>query len=181
MSELIAKSPCAGLLPAEAGGLRLSEAELGALTTLAPFRGAEKAATRALKAAHGLAWPEPGQATGEANKRAIWFGRAHVLLAGPAPDASLARHAALTDQSDGWAAVRLEGAGLEHALARLVPIDTRPAALSPGRTARTQLGHMTVSLTRLEEHAVLILAFRSMAATLVHELKTAMEAVAARG
>ena len=181
MADLIAKSPCAGLLPVTVGAITLSEEDLGVLTSLAPYRGQEKAAAEALKAAHGMAWPGPGRATGKAGARAIWFGRAHVLLAGPAPDPSLADHAALTDQSDAWATVRLEGAGVEAVLARLIPLDLRPAQFKRGHTARTQLMHMNVSVTRVGDRAFLILAFRSMAKTLVHDLKTAMEAVAALG
>lgn len=181
MAELIARSPCAGLVPLDIGKVSLSEEDLGVLTALAARRGQDKAAAARLDSAHGLAWPGPGRATGKAGARAIWFGRAHVLLAGPAPDPGLAEHAALTDQSDAWAALRLEGRGAEAVLARLVPLDLRRGVFRRGHSARTQLMHMNVSITRVGEHAFLILGSRSMAATLVHDLKTAMEAVAALG
>lgn len=181
MAELTATSPCDGLLPLEIGHAALHEEDLGALTALAPYRGRRGALAEALKAAHGLALPGPNRAAGKAGLRAIWFGRAHVLLAGPAPDTRLAEHAALTDQSDAWAAVRLEGTAAEQVLARLLPLDLRAARFGRGHTARSQLMHMGVSITRIGERAFLILAFRSMAASLVHDLKTAMEGVAARG
>lgn len=181
MAELIAKSPCDGLLPVEIGGVTLTEEDLGHLTALAPYRGQAKDAAAALKSAHGMVWPGPNRVTGKQGARAIWFGRAHVLLAGPAPDAALAAHAALTDQSDAWACVRLEGAGAEDVLARLVPLDLRAGRFKRGHSAKTQLMHMNVSISRIGEHAFLILAFRSMAKTLVHDLKTAMAGVAARG
>lgn len=181
MADLIATSPCDGLLPLEIGKTLLREEDLGVLTALAPYRGREKALAVALDEAHGLALPGPNRATGKAGLRAIWFGRAHVLLAGPAPDPRLAEQAALTDQSDAWAAVRLEGATAEEVLARLVPLDLRAAQFKRGHTARSQLMHLNVSITRIGEKAFLILGFRSMAATLVHDLKAAMEGVAARG
>lgn len=177
MAELIARTPCDGLLPRTIGTVTLEETELGTLTSVAPYKGAPDA----LKDAHGMAFPAPNRATGKAGARAIWFGRDMALLAGPEPAASLAEHAALTDQSDAWACVTLSGQGAEDVLARLVPIDTRAATFKRGHTARTQLQHLGVSLTRLGPDSFLILAFRSMAGTLVHDLVGAMETVAARG
>lgn len=181
MAELIARAPYGGALPLTLGTVTLSAEDLGLLTSLAPFRGRHKALSEALKEAHGMALPAPGRATGKAGARAIWFGRDHVLLAGPEPLASLGEHGALTDQSDAWTVLRLEGAGAEQVLARLVPIDVRAAQFKRGHTARTQLMHMSASLTRIADQAFVIMVFRSMAHTLVHDLKTAMEAIAARG
>lgn len=181
MAELIARTPCAGLLPLKIGGVDLTEEDPGAMTSLEPFRGQEAALSDALKAAHGMAWPAPNRATGKAGARAVWFGRGQALLIGPEPDTALARHAALTDQSDAWAVMRLEGAQAEDVLARLVPVDLRAASFKRGHTARTELAHMMASVTRIGESAFQIMVFRSMAQTLVHDLKTAMEAVAARG
>lgn len=181
MAELVAKSPCAGLLPLEIGAAKLTEEEAGVLTSILPYKGQDKALSEALKAAYGMAFPAPNRATGKAGARAVWFGRDLALLMGPAPDAALAAHAALSDQSDAWAAVRLEGEATEAVLARLVPVDLRASVFKRGHTVRSQVAHMAGSVTRVGEKAFLILVFRSMAATLVHDLKTAMEAVAARG
>ncbi|MEL0436134.1 sarcosine oxidase subunit gamma [Phycobacter sp. K97] len=181
MADLIAKSPCDGLLPISVGGLSLVEEDPGHLTTLAPFKGQDKALSAALEAAHGMKLPAPGRSTGKAGARAIWFGRDMVLLAGPAPDPSLAEYAALTDQSDAWAVVRLDGKGAEDVLARLCPIDLRSKSFKRGHTARTELRHMMASVTRTGANSFQIMVFRSLAQTLVHDLKTAMEAVAARG
>lgn len=173
---LTAATPCAGLLPLTIGSATLTEADPGHLTVMAPGKGL----AAALKAAHGIDLPGPGQATGTDAARAIWFGHAHILLLGPAPDPALADHAALTDVSDGWAVVRLTGAGAADVLSRLTPIDLRPTRFAPGQTVRTELFHMHASITRLEPDSFLIMVFRSMARTLVHDLKTAMEGVAAR-
>ncbi|AVO36257.1 sarcosine oxidase subunit gamma [Pukyongiella litopenaei] len=181
MAELIAKTPCDGLLPLQIGGVRLTEVPPAALTLISPWPGRDRALDAVLRAAHDLGLPGPGRATGRSGKRAIWFGRGQILLAGPDPDAALAEHAALSDQSDGWAVVDLEGDAAPVVLARLVPVDLRPTVFRRGHTARTQLGQLHVSLTRLGVRRWRIMAFRSMAHTLVHELQTAMEAVAARG
>ena len=87
-----------------------------------------------------MAWPAPGpnRATGKAGARAIWFGRGMILQGGPAPDPSLAEHAALTDQTDGWACVQLEGQRRRRCAG---PADTaRPArrAFSSAATPRAR-------------------------------------------
>lgn len=181
MAELIAKTPCEGLLPLRIGSVTASEETPGAMTALAPYRGQEKPLSQALKAAHGMAFPAPNRATGRAGARAIWFGRGQAMLIGPAPDAALGQFAALTDQSDGWAVLRLEGDAVEQVLARLVPVDLRAGSFKRGHTLRSQVQHMAGSITRIGDRAFLIMVFRSMAETLVHDVKTAMEAVAARG
>ncbi|WP_127114156.1 sarcosine oxidase subunit gamma [Shimia sediminis] len=181
MADLIAKSPCAGLLPVTHGTTSLSEVEMTTLTSVAPYKGQETGLSDALKAAHGMALPDINRATGKEGARAVWFGQGQVMLIGPSPASSLADHAAVTDQSDAWALVRLEGEAAEDVLARLVPVDLRRAQFKRGHTVRSQLQHMMVSITRTGDNAFLIMAFRSMAKTLVHDLETAMRGVAARG
>jgi len=178
--KLQAISPCAGLLPIAIGDVTLSEVEPGVMTSLAPCKGADTAFGEALKAAHGMAVPAPNRATGKEGARAVWFGQRMVLLMGPAANAGLAKHAALVDQSDAWAVVRLEGAGARDVLARLTPIDLRATVFKRGHTARTELQHMMSSVTRIGPDSYQIMVFRAFAQTLVHDLKTAMEGVAAR-
>ncbi len=181
MIDLNPVSPCAGLLPIKIGALRLTEAEAGTITSLSPYKGREDTLSDALKAAHGMAFPAPNRTTGKDGSRAIWFGLRQALLLGPVPDAALAKHAALTDQSDGWSVVRLSGPGAADVLARLVPLDLRDGHFRNGHTARTDLMHMAASLTRISADSWQIMVFRSFAQTLAHDLKTAMQGVAARG
>ncbi len=180
MVELQAKSPCAGLLPITIGEVSLSEVDTGVMTSLAPYKNTDTAFGAALKVTHGMAAPAPNRATGKEGARAIWFGQRMVLLMGPKADAGLAKHAALVDQSDAWAVVRLEGPGARDVLARLTPIDLREAVFKRGHTARTELQHMMASITRIGADSYQIMVFRAFAETLVHDLKTAMEGVAAR-
>lgn len=180
MVDLIARSACQGLLPLSVGDITLSEVSPGVMTSLAAFKGQEKAASTALKAAHGMVMPAVNRSAGKAESRAIWLGRGQVMLLGPVPDASLSKHAALTDQSDAWAVVRLEGAQAEDVLARLIPVDVRASVFKRGHTMRTDLLHMMASVTRVGSHAFQIMVFRSMAETLVHDLQSAMEGVASR-
>lgn len=181
MVELIAKAPLEGFEPLTVGTATLSEKDLGVLTSVAPYKGQIKALGEALKKAHGMAWPAPNRATGKTDARAIWFGREMAFLAGPVPDPSLAQYAALTDQSDAWTCLQLTGAAAEDILARLVPVDMRASAFKRGHTARSKVQHMNGSITRTGSETFLIMVFRSMAKTLLHDLQRAMESVAARG
>ncbi len=178
MVELVSKAPCAGLLPIEIGWVRLDETDLGALTSLSPYKDKQKELSDTLSAAYGVVYPAPNQSDVAEQAQILWFGRDMALLAGVVPEAALGAHAALTDQSDAWAAVILSGPEADSVLARLVPIDLRLHAFPNGRTARTLLGHMNVSITRTDANAFQILVFRSMAGTLVHELSEVMETVA---
>ncbi len=177
MARLVALSPCAGLLPVTHGTTTLSELTPEAITSIAPFDGEEAAVSAALEATAGAAFPAPNRWTG-ATTRIVWTGPGQAMALGPrvAPAG-----AALTDQSDAWAVMRLEGQGAEAVLARLIPIDLRRAHFPPGHAARTLLHHMTCTLLRAGDDAFDILVFRSMAATAVHDIETAMRSVAAQG
>lgn len=178
MDNLKAKSPCDGLLPLNVGAMTLEECDMGQISSIAPFK-ATKAA--ALTKALGMAFPEPLQTTSAGEARCVWAGQGEALLMGRAPDAGLGALAAVVDQSDAWATVTLTGPQGADVLARLVPVDMRETVFGVGATARTQLGHMNASITRLAPDVFLIAVFRSMAGTLVHDLTLALEAVAARG
>lgn len=181
MAELTEMTPCDGVLPVTIGKTSLTEDLPAAMTSLAPYVGQEKALSAALEAAHGMAFPAINRSTGKVGARAIWFGQGMALLQGPVASAALGGYAALTDQSDAWAVVRLEGERAEDVLARLVPVDLRCQSFKRGDTVRTELAHMMASITRLGPDAFQVMVFRSMARTLIHDLKVAMAGVAARG
>ena len=180
MVELIAKTPLSGLLPLQIGGLVAVEAELGALTSLSPYKRKMTAFKKAVKSAHGLSVPDDGKAEMSDQGHLIWFGRGEYLLTGRAADEELASAAAVVDQSDAWACVELRGAGIDEVMSRMTPIDTRIDAFPVGTTARTLIQHMNGSVTRTGLDTLVLMVFRSMAATLVHDLKSAMETVAAK-
>jgi heterotetrameric sarcosine oxidase gamma subunit len=165
------------MLPLSAGGVTLSEVLPEAITSVAPFAGQDAAVSASLDAAVGAAFPEPNRWAGSAAARAVWTGPGQAMVIGRrvTPEG-----AALTDQSDGWAVLRVEGEGAEAVLARLVPVDVRRRHMPPGHAARTLLHHMTCTLLRVDDTAFEILVFRSMAATAVHHLETAMRSVAAQ-
>ena len=176
MARLIEKTPCEALLPVTCGALTLSEVVGDRVTSVAPFRGQTTKLAAALKKL-GLGWPGPNSALAAEGAAIVWTGRDQAFLIGAEAE-SLVGLAALTDQSDGWARLRLAGPGAADVLARLVPLDLR--GFAPGQAVRSQLGHMMMVLTMPEAGVFEIMVFRSMAATAVQEIHHAMRAMAAR-
>ena len=180
MVKLVSKSPCDGILPLEIKGILLTETKPWVITSVAPYTGQQAGASAALKALIGAGLPEPNRSTGREGARVVWTGAGQAMVIGAEVDASLAQHAALTDQSDAWVVFRLEGQGVEDVLARLTPLDLNPGVFKPGHAARSLLGHMSAIFLRVSGEAFQIMVFRSMARTAVHELEITMRAVAAR-
>lgn len=177
MPELIAKSALAGQPPLTLAGLTLAEVHPGPITSVAPFPGQADAVAHMLKPL-GLSFPAPNRVVSKDDARLVWAGRDLAFLIGaPAPD-GLAAHAALTDQTDGWATLSLAGTNVIAALSRLVPIDLR--TVEPGGTARTALNHMQVILIHSGPDSFDIMVFRSMARTAWHELHAVLTALHAR-
>ena len=176
MPDLIAKSPLGDRAALTIGDVVLAEGLPVRMTSVAPFAGAEAALAAALRP---LAFPPPNRVTADGTRQMVWTARDQAFLIGPLPD-GLAAHAALTDQSDGWAHLQISGVGSEAVLARLIAIDLSLAAFPAGHVARTPLNHMNAVLIRDGAAAFTLLVFRSMARSAWHEIEGAMQAVAAR-
>jgi sarcosine oxidase subunit gamma len=131
----------------DAGELR---ARLGALYGLeAPARPV---------VAHGraldLAWAGPEQWLAVSTDRAM-----ADRLAG-----ELKGLAAVSDQSDGRAILRVSGPKLRETLAKGCPIDLHPRMFGPGDTAITAIAHMGVQLWQIDDAPTFdLLVARSMA------------------
>lgn len=180
MANLLARTPCEGLLPVTIGSVTLSEVVIERMAAVAPFKGKEGAVSAALKEACDIVFPAPNRTSSKGDARAVWAGQGRANVIGcDLPD--LSGLAAVTDQGDGVAAVKIEGDGAEAVLARLVPLDLRAATFKRGHTARSLVNHIAASITRLGPKSFEVMVMRSMAQTLVHELTEAAEGVAARG
>lgn len=178
MAKLIAKTPCYGLLPISAGTVTLTELHPISITSIAPVTGRAQAVSQSLFKACGLKFPVANRATGREGQRCIWFGHENAVLLGQAIE-NLS-DATIVDLSDGWAVMRLEGEKCEAVLARLVPVNLHSSTFKRGHTARSLLGHMSVSITRTGKRTFDLMVFRSMAHTAVHELTRAMQSIAAQ-
>jgi len=170
--KLLETTPCAGFLPRQIGQVKLSEVALGKVWSVSPFAG-KVAATDAGLRKLGIAFPLAGQIVVAGPVCAIWFGHEQALVMGAQILPKLP--AAVTDQSDGWACVRVAGQAVD-VLARLAPVDLRGAA----GVRRTLIGHMSAVIIARDGGAFDVMVMRSMAATLVHELEVAATGVSAR-
>jgi len=172
VARLIAQTPTMEALPIEIGGAILEDAQPEAITWVAPLKGQHQAIADQLGG-----FPQRGACIEVKGGRAISVGPGQAMVLGVAvlPD-----DAAVTDQSDGWTVVALDGEAARDVLARLTPIDTRNRAFATGSTARTLIGHMTVSITRISDFRYEIMGFRTMTQTLIHELTRAMRQIEAR-
>lgn len=178
MPELIAKTALEGRVPLTLGQTILEATDPGPVTSVALFPGQGKAAAKALKPL-GLTFPAPNRMVGNDGLQLVWTGREQAfLIGGEAPD--MTGIAAVTDQSGGWATLRLTGPAGADALARLVPLDLSEAAFGVGHAARAPLGHMQAVLMRPQAGVIEVMVFRSMAPTAWHEIEVALRALAAR-
>ncbi len=77
---------------------------------------------------------------------------------------ALGDNAAVSDQSDARAILRLRGPWLRHALAKGCPIDLHPKAFAPGDAVVTAIAHVGVHMWWLpDDDGLHVAVFRSMA------------------
>jgi len=184
---LTARSPLAGAaaLAESWPGFAISEVTDLALASLSTRRGQETEVRARAKARFGLEPPPPGRtATGDgmtvlSTGHQQWFVEAAESAAGGLE--ALLREtfedaAAVTDQSDGWAHLRLEGPATRAVLEKLCPLDLHPSAFSPGTTARTTMEHLSAIVTlRDDRGSFSILTPRSSAGSFLHHLRLAAD------
>jgi sarcosine oxidase subunit gamma len=89
--------------------------------------------------------------------------------------AALGPVASVSDQSDGYAVLRLSGSKVRETLAKLIPVDLHPRAFLPGDVASTVASHIGVTLWRLDDAldgspVFEIAMFRSLATDFWHSL-----------
>ena len=171
MPELIAK-PALGAAPITLAGTTLAEAPMTQITSIAPFPGQ----TTGVGVALGLDFPAPNTVTTLDTAKLVWAGRDLAFLIGATAPEGLP--AAVTDQSDAWVSLALQGPQAVAVLARLVSLDLRHA--KAGQCYRTGLNHLPLILIVDAPDAFTLMTFRSMARTAWHELHDATEKVAAR-
>ena len=88
--------------------------------------------------------------------------------------------AAISDQSDSLAGLRLRGPAARETLARMLPLDMHPRAFRTGDVAVTMAEHIGVTLWRLDDdssgHAAFEIAvYRSYAADFASQLSDAVQ------
>lgn len=152
-------------LPVTLAGCSLRVLPPARITGIAPFPGHETE----LRALLG-AFPAPGEVLIHDPWRLVWAARDLAFAFGESLPDGVAEHAALTDQSDGWCGLELQGKGAETLLGRRLPVDIRK--LPPCASVRSLMDHIPVLILRMEVDTFEIWSWRSMAASLVQKFRT---------
>lgn len=118
----------------------------------------QKAALQAkMREAYGLELPMTPTVTEGRSLSALWAGPGQWLVIAPAEGRSdleqelakgLAGHAAVTDQTDSRAIIRVSGPKAASVLATGLPIDLHPRAFGPNSVAITHAAHIGVVVWR---------------------------------
>lgn len=174
MVELVAKTPANGSLPITHGGTTLRELTFDRITSVAPFMGKEKAVSAALKKSIGTALPDIGRILAGKKGDILWSGRGEFFVL----NGDVGKlNAGVTDQSDAWTSVALEGSSAQEILARICPLNF--GDMDEGDVARSLIGHMpAIIIVRSDGYELMV--FRAFARTLVNEVEQAMKSVAAQ-
>lgn len=161
------------------GSVQITEVTGKSLVSVAtPLDGAA-ALAGALQAAHGAEVPAAGRVT-QADG-ALFLGLAQdqffVLTddLGDWPEkrvgAALNGTGYVTDQSDSWVILRVSGADVREALARICPIDLHPDVFGQGQMARTSMEHLGTIIIAEGHDSYLLMSARSSASSFLHAVE----------
>ena len=151
-------------------GVRASPREGLNLATVIGHRSRSAELDRLLFEALGAEPPRTPQVVRASDGELIWSGPDQWLLASCSAEvmrqvaARLAGVAAVSDQSDARAVLRLWGPQIRNVLAKGCLIDLHPRAFRPGDVALTSIAHIGVQLWQIDDGPTYELAvYRSMA------------------
>ena len=169
----------------ETDGLTFDEAPARSLVSLARRRGEAGAALDAnISKAFGVDLPEPGRFA-SANGVTIMFSQPGQWLIAAERDgleaeakAAAAGAGTVTDQSDSFTELMLEGPMAREVLSRLSSLDY--ATFEIGQVARTPMQQIAVTIARTGEDAYRLNTSRSTARDFAHDVDVAVKSIAAR-
>ena len=180
--------PPIGADPIVIDGAEAAEVTGMAIAAVAPPLGGEAALRNAVSLAVGADLPQVGQMSRSKDQ--------HIMLLSLQPDqvfvlaendgaatldmftTSIGNAAYVTDQSDGWAVVRISGPRSREALERICPIDLDPDLFGIGAVARTLMEHLGVTILREDEDAYLLMSARSSGLSFWHAIETSLRNIA---
>ncbi|MFZ1815141.1 MAG: hypothetical protein WBO55_14600 [Rhizobiaceae bacterium] len=163
-------------------GFSMQELNEGNLHLLAAGASDMEAVAKALRKAGAPAIPEVGKSVdGNGNARLMWCGNQQWFL--HVGDAEIGRQMAgnlssltnLTDQSDGWVVMRIEGDKTRKVLEKLCPIDLDPGVFPAGACARAPFEGLAtlIACEDAEAGRYLLLFQRSSSRSFVEHLRHA--------
>lgn len=165
MIELSESSPFEACeLPVAGHGYTISALPAQRMTSLSPWEGQRETLASVLGG-----FPGVGEVIQSGDLRMVWAGRDVVFAFGEVPPIDLQPYCAVTDQSDGWAGLLIAGTEAESLLARRLPFDLRKLP-APG-AARSILGRVPVLVVRLELQRFELWSWRSLAGSLLDEVR----------
>ena len=163
-------------------GCTLTERTDLAMVSLAiPQKGKAKL-TKALKEGFGLSMPTPVKSTSKDGVRLLQTSADQLMLIFPhdRPDAvahvreKIGETAYLTDQTDVWVILELDGEMSRDALERLSPIDLSADQFVEGANARTVMEHMGALVMRTGKDKFMLASASSSAKSFLHAVETSL-------
>jgi sarcosine oxidase, subunit gamma len=125
----------------------------------------------AVKAAIGVALPEPRRMAEAGDRSVLWMAPDEWLLLMPYPEAEATvadlngalagQHALVANVSDARAVFRVEGAMADRVIAKLCPVDL--PMLVDGEVRRTRMAQVACALWRSGPQGITLVTFRSVA------------------
>ena len=165
-------------------GVSLSEVTGQALVAIATPLGDDKAVNAALKAAYGVEAPASGQSVpGKKDTRLISTAPDQCMALFPhagadgeaVVDKALKGAAYVTEQTDAWVILKIEGPRVRAALARFCPLDLHPDVFAVDQAARTVTEHMSAVILRTGADEYLLLSASSSAGSFLHGVETSIQ------
>ncbi len=166
-------------LPQSLGAARLAAVAMGGIIAVMPLKGQSMAVAGAMKSAFGVTLPKVGEIARASGVELLWFAQGQwlVINADLQKLTAMQNLAAISDQSDGWAMLHLDGADAKAVLARLCPLDFD--AVRVGCVARTEFAHIPAMIIPREDGYWIGLP-RSFATTAYENIIDTMKSVAAQ-
>ncbi|MEM1302591.1 MAG: sarcosine oxidase subunit gamma family protein [Pseudomonadota bacterium] len=133
---------------------------------------ADAAFQSAVKSATGVAVPERGHVAQDSGRTFAWMSPDEILVVCAAADvndvlgalhAGLgALHHMVTDVSDARAVFRIAGPASRDVLAKVCPVDLRPAEFTTGQFRRTRMAQVACAFWALDDTTFQLIGFRSV-------------------
>lgn len=170
------------------GDTQLSEVVGKALVSISIPQGGEETLAEKTKTGFGINVPKIGKSsvTNDGKMRLIGLQSDQLFALFEHPGnrpvdviaAKLGDVGYYTDQSDGWAMLRLSGSLASDAMARICPLDLHNDAFAIGDAARTAMEHLNTLILREGEDSFLLLSASSSAGSFLHAVETSLKNVA---
>ena len=177
----LTEKPPLGVEPITAEGIEAAGVTGLAIVSAAVPQGGEEALSVAVSSAFGTTLPAVGKTSRSEVDGARFLGTqpGQYLVLFECDDLRPAAHlegriggtAYLTDQSDGWATVRVCGRRSREALERICPVDLDPEVFAVGAVASTLMEHLGVTIIREDEDGFLLMSARSSAQSFWHAVE----------